>query len=112
MALKYPIKNLIDAENIPQFMTKIFTLESNDNDSDSDKKGNSDVDHGKSKAETRKTNVIKHVVNSSKNISTSTKIVNPTTKKADESSNLRKSLVRFRGANPTITPSNYEKNVI
>ena len=89
--------------------------ESNDNDSDSDNDSSSDVDHGKSKAGTTKSRKIKHVVNSSQNTSTTKKIFNPTTKKANESSNLPKSstpLVRLAGANPTITPSNFEKNTI
>ena len=93
-------------------MNKTFTLfyiQSNDNDSDSlrlngndsdsDNEFSSDADHGKSRAD----------------ISTSTKIFNPTTKKAYEYSNLRKSsapLVQLRGANPTITPADYEKNSI
>ena len=75
------------------------SLRSNDNDSNSDNKFRSDEDHGKIRAD----------------ISTSTKIFNPTTKKADEYSNLPKSstpLVRLRGANPTITPADYEQNTI
>ena len=82
-------------------------LQSNDNDSDrlrsndndSDNEFSSDADHGKSRGD----------------ISTSTKIINATTKKADEYSNFPKSstpLVRLRGANPTITPADYEQNTI